>query len=56
MKHLIIAAVGNGSLHMEWISGHPQFDVALIYYVGNDALAEQYTGEVKYFTRNKGQS
>ena len=55
MKHLIIAAVGDGSLHKEWISGHPQYDVALIYYGGNDTLAEQYAGEVKYFTRNKGQ-
>lgn len=54
MKYLIISAVGDDSLHSEWIAGEPEFDLCLIYYGNNDAIAEDYTGQARFFCRAQG--
>lgn len=55
MRNLIISAVGNSSLHGEWIKGKANFDLALIYY-GNDLdKILQYKNDSKYFQHKQGQ-
>lgn len=54
MKNLIISAVGDESLHTEWISGQANFDLCLIYYGRNDAIASAYAQESAYFHRAIG--
>jgi len=54
MKNLIISAVGDESLHTEWIAGDPQFDLALIYYGNNETIAAAYEKEAKWLVKLKG--
>lgn len=54
MRNLIISAVGDDSLHPEWIAGEKQFDLALIYYGNNEAIAKAYGLEAKWFVQAKG--
>jgi hypothetical protein len=45
-KYLVISTVGDESLHPEWISGTPNFDLVLLYYGDDEKIAElniQYT-------------
>ncbi len=54
MKNLVISAVGDESLHTEWISGPAQFDLCLIYYGNSEEKAIQYEEQAKYFYQAKG--
>jgi hypothetical protein len=54
MRNLIISAVGDESLHNEWIDGDAQFDLALIYYGNNETIAKSYEKEAKWLVRLKG--
>lgn len=54
MRNLIISAVGDDSLHPEWIAGDKKFDLALIYYGNNEAIANVYALEAKWFVQAKG--
>lgn len=55
MKNLIIAAVGDNSLHHNWIQGIPNFDLSLIYFGKNSDIAKKYSQEAKYFKNQSGQ-
>lgn len=54
MKNLVISAVGDDSLHREWITGEQQFDLALIYYGNDETIAKAYALEAKWFKQEKG--
>lgn len=54
MKNLIISAVGDESLHREWIAGNKQFDLALIYYGNDENIAKAYALESKWYSQAKG--
>lgn len=54
MRNLIISAVGDESLHHEWIAGDTQFDLALIYYGNNEKVAKSYEKDAKWLVRLKG--
>lgn len=54
MKNLIISAVGDDSLHTEWISGAADFELCLIYYGMNDEVASVYAQQSAYFHRARG--
>lgn len=54
MKNLIISAVGDSSLHREWISGDKIFDLALIYYGDNSLISKEYEEEANFFWQSKG--
>ena len=54
MKYLVISAVGDGSLHPEWIAGNPAFDLCLLYYGDDDAVADAFATHTPYFHRAKG--
>jgi hypothetical protein len=54
-RNLIISAVGDSSLHKEWISGEPDFDLVLIYYGDNDEIFSDYTKDTPVCIRQKGQ-
>ncbi len=54
-KNLIIAAVGDGSLHKEWISGNPAFDLILIYYGDSEQIFSGYVKDALMCVRQKGQ-
>lgn len=54
MKNLIISAVGDDSLHGEWMEGTAAFDLCLIYYGNKKEVAEKYTLEARYFYQASG--
>lgn len=54
-KQLVIACVGNASLHKEWISGHKNFDLILIYYGGDDDIYQDYKNDAMICINQKGQ-
>lgn len=54
MKNLIISAVGDESLHEEWIAGSANFDLCLIYYGNNHEVAARYAQQSTYFLRAAG--
>lgn len=54
MTNLIISAVGDESLHTEWIAGDKQFDLALIYYGNDESIAKAYAMQAKWFSQAKG--
>lgn len=54
MKYLVISAVGNESLHTEWIAGSPEFDLCLLYYGDDDVIADRYATHTPNFHRAKG--
>lgn len=54
-KNLIIAAVGDNSLHKEWISGDPSFDMVLIYYGDNESVFVDYAKDARICIRQVGQ-
>ncbi|HYX09038.1 MAG TPA: DUF707 domain-containing protein [Bacteroidales bacterium] len=47
----IIAAVGQGSLHMEWIQNEPQFDLHLIVY---DESYQKYQSNADFIIQSEG--
>lgn len=49
-KNLVIAAVGDESLHRHWLSGRREYDVCLIYY----GAGTGYAGEADHYRRAKG--
>jgi hypothetical protein len=52
--NLVIATVGDTSLHKEWLSDKPNFDLVLLYY-GNDLnIAKSYTQDTPYIYASKG--
>lgn len=51
MKHLILAAVGNESLHGSWISKNKEYDLFLVYY-GN--IKDKFKNECDFYTQRKG--
>jgi hypothetical protein len=55
MRNLIIAAVGDNSLHTKWIEDKVNFDLALIYYGNDSSLSEQFKRDAAYFSQQKGQ-
>ncbi len=54
MKNLIISAVGDDSLHGEWLAGEAAFDTCLIYYGNKEEVAAAYAQQVRYFYRASG--
>lgn len=54
MKNLIISAVGDDSLHTEWIAGQPNFDLCLLYYGTNPDIAKTYASQATYFSQARG--
>jgi hypothetical protein len=54
MKNLIISAVGDDSLHEEWIAGEANFDLALIYYGSDPSISARYQKRARYFMEQKG--
>lgn len=50
-KFLVISAVGDSSLHKEWISSNKNFDLALVYY-GDQK--EKYKKDADYYLESKG--
>lgn len=54
MRYLIISAVGDDSLHGEWIAGDPEFDLCLLYYGNDDAIAAKYAQQATFFYRAQG--
>lgn len=54
MKNLIISAVGDDSLHKEWIAGQPDFDLCLLYYGTNPDIAKEYASHSAYFMQARG--
>ncbi|MCA6438296.1 MAG: hypothetical protein IM598_06745 [Chitinophagaceae bacterium] len=54
MKYLIISAVGDDSLHSEWIAGNPEFDLCLIYYGNNETIATSYSKQSTFFHHAQG--
>ncbi|MFZ6023990.1 MAG: hypothetical protein ACOYVG_05995 [Bacteroidota bacterium] len=54
MKNLIISAVGDESLHEEWMAGSANFDLCLIYYGNNHEVAARYAQQSTYFLRAAG--
>lgn len=54
MKYLIISAVGDESLHTEWITEQPAFDLALLYYGTDPEIAKTYAKQAKYFVQTRG--
>jgi hypothetical protein len=54
MKNLIISAVGDDSLHGEWLAGEAAFDICLIYYGNKEEVAAAYTKQANYFYRANG--
>ena len=54
MKNLIISAVGDESLHGEWMAGSANFDLCLIYYGNNNEVATNYAQQSTYFLRAAG--
>ncbi len=54
MRNLIISAVGDDSLHTEWITGQPEFDLGLLYYGSNEEKAREYAAQATYFCHARG--
>jgi hypothetical protein len=54
-KNLIIALVGDGSLHKEWIGENQTFDLILIYYGRNEEIFSDYTKDAFMCIRQTGQ-
>jgi hypothetical protein len=54
MKNLIISAVGDESLHTEWIAGEPAFDLCLLYYGNDEKVAADYASQTPFFHKAKG--
>ena len=55
-SNLVIAAVGDQSIHKEWISDakNKSFDLALIYYGDLVHKEEMYKDDAKYYLKSKG--
>ncbi len=53
--NLIISAVGDKSLHKEWIKSHSAFDVVLIYYGNNDEIYSDYKKDALICIAQTGQ-
>ena len=54
MRFLVIGAVGDESLHDEWVSAAPDFDLCLIYYGSDRDVAVAYSGQATYFQWARG--
>lgn len=54
MKNLVLSAVGDNSLHKEWITGSKTFDLGLIYYGNNPIISNDYEKEARFFCQHKG--
>ncbi|NCI49119.1 DUF707 domain-containing protein [Sediminibacterium roseum] len=54
MRYLVISAVGDESLHPEWIAGNAGFDLCLLYYGNSDEVAERYAATTALFFMMKG--
>jgi len=54
-KNLVIAAVGDSSLHKQWKSGNPAFDLILIYYGNSDLIFFDYSKDVMICIKQNGQ-
>jgi hypothetical protein len=52
--NLIVAPVGDNSLHKEWIKSSPDFDLVLLYYGDDDTVASSYTQDTEHVYQAKG--
>lgn len=52
--NLVIATVGDNSLHKEWIKESPNFDLVLLYYGDNPDKAISYTDDTPHVYSAKG--
>ena len=52
--NLVIAPAGDKSLHKEWLTGKPNFDLVLLYYGDNMEVAKSYTQDTPYVFASKG--
>lgn len=50
-KYCVLAAVGAGSLHREWIGKHAKFDLHLIVY---DDFYEKFRMDTPFISESKG--
>lgn len=49
MKNLVIASVGDDSLHSKWIDNSQEFDLMLIYFGKNDKIGNIYKSQSQYY-------
>lgn len=54
-KYLVISTVGDESLHPEWISGTPNFDLVLLYYGNKEEVVAEYAKQTPYVYAAKGE-
>lgn len=54
-KYLVISTVGDKSLHSEWISENPNFDLVLLYYGNKKEIVDKYSKETPYVYAAKGE-
>jgi len=52
--NLVVATVGDNSLHKEWIKSNPNFDLVLLYYGDNEDTALSYTKDTDHVYQAKG--
>jgi hypothetical protein len=53
-KNLVIAPVGDNSLHKNWLSKNQNFDLILIYYGDSDLIFEEYKKDSILIIKDKG--
>lgn len=53
-KYLVISPIGNESLHPEWVKEKVNFDLVLIYYGGDESIAELNTKYTPHIYMAKG--
>jgi hypothetical protein len=54
-KNLVIASVGDGSLHKNWLDEKQNFDLILIYFGDSDEMFENYKKDSIFTFRGKGE-
>jgi hypothetical protein len=52
--NLVIATVGDKSLHKTWIKDNPEFDLVLLYYGDDLEVAKNYTEDTSHVYASKG--
>lgn len=52
--NLVIATVGDNSLHKEWIKEKPNFELVLLYYGDNKEIAKSYISDTSHLYASKG--
>jgi hypothetical protein len=52
--NLVIAPAGDKSLHKEWLTGNPNFELVLLYYGDDMEVAKSYTKDTPYVYASKG--